>query len=146
MPDREGNRDISKKKIDKFNNTIHREIKDQYNILGDYKKIFIGGFSQSACMALYSCITYKENLAGVIMFSGFVFDFTPIDNEKTKVPILAINGVCDEAIIIRHARNSFQKLIKNKFNLKFIEEQGLYHFFSKSGLKSANDLLLDKKF
>ena len=96
-------------------------------------------------MALYTCMTYKENLGGVIMFSGFNFDFTPIDQEKANIPILAINGLNDETVIIRHARNSYLGLKKNKFNLKFIEETGLYHFFSKSGLKSANDLLSIKK-
>jgi len=145
LPDREGNRDISKKKIDELNKGIHREIKDQYNIIGKYENIFIGGFSQSACMALYSCMTYKENLAGVIMFSGFMYDFMPIDGEKAKIPILAINGLSDETVLIRHARNSFFNFKKNKFNLKLVEETGLYHSFSKSGLKAANELLVDKK-
>ena len=146
LPDREGNRDIQKKKIDEHNKAIHREIKDQYNIIGDYNNIFIGGFSQSACMALYSCMTYKEKLGGVIMFSGFSFDFSPLDNEKANIPVLAVNGLSDETVIIRHARNSFNRLKKNKFNLNLVEETGLYHAFSKSGLKAANDLLLDKKF
>ncbi len=80
------------------------------------------------------------------MFSGFNFDFTPVDNEKVEVPVLAVNGLSDETVVIRHARNSFFRLKKNKFNLNLIEETGLYHAFSKSGLKAANDLLLDKKF
>jgi len=146
LPDREGNRDIKKQKIDEHNKAIHREIKDQYNIIGDYKNIFIGGFSQSACLALYSCMSYKENLGGVIMFSGFNFDFTPIDSEKSKIPVLAVNGLSDETVIIRHARNSFYRLKKNKFNLNLVEETGLYHAFSKSGLRAANDLLRDKNF
>jgi len=146
LPDREGNRNIPKNLIDEHNKVIHREIKDQYNLIGNYNNIFIGGFSQSACMALYSCMTYKENLGGVIMFSGFNFDFTPIDPEKSKIPLLAINGLRDETVIIRHARNSFFSLKKNKFNINLVEETGLYHAFSKSGLRAGNDLLVDKKF
>ena len=91
-------------------------------------------------------MTYKENLGGVIMFSGFNFDFTPIDPEKSKIPLLAINGLRDETVIIRHARNSFFSLKKNKFNINLVEETGLYHAFSKSGLRAGNDLLVDKKF
>jgi len=91
-------------------------------------------------------MTYKENLGGVIMFSGFNFDFTPIDSEKYKIPILAVNGKEDETIIIRHAVNSFYAFKKNKFNLNLKDEVGLYHSFSKSGLKAANSLLLDKNF
>ena len=79
------------------------------------------------------------------MFSGFNFDFTPMDNEKEKIPILAVNGINDETVIIRHARNSFYNLKKLKFNFKLIEETGLYHSFSKSALKRANDLLVNKK-
>lgn len=146
LPDREGNRNIEKKLIDEHNKKIHREIKDQYNLIGNYSNIFIGGFSQSACMALYSCMTYKENIAGVIMFAGFNFDFTPIDKEKAKIPVLAINGLSDETVIIRHARNTFYSLKRNKFNINLVEETGLYHAFSKSGLKAANDLLQEKKF
>ena len=145
LPDREGNRNIEKKDIDKLNKTIHREIKDQYNLIGKYENIFIGGFSQSACMALYAMMTYPDSLGGVIMFSGFNFDFTPMDNDKQKIPILSVNGKSDETVIIRHARNSFYNFKKLKFNLKLIEETGLYHSFSKSALSKANELLINKK-
>jgi predicted esterase len=90
-------------------------------------------------------MTYPNNLGGVIMFSGFNFDFTPMDNEKQKIPILAINGLSDETVIIRHVRNSFYNFKKLKFNFKLIEETGLFHCFSKSGLQKANDLLVNKK-
>lgn len=144
LPDVHGRRDIDKKEIDTFNKIIHREIKDQYNLIGDYKKIFLAGFSQSACMALYSTMTYKENLGGVIAFSGFNFDFTPLDSEKKDIPVLAINGIKDEIVLIRHARSSYQSFIKHKFNLKLIEEPGLYHYFSTGGLNLANKLLQNK--
>lgn len=146
LPNASGYRDINKKEIDSFNKDIHREIKDQFNIIGDYNNIFLGGFSQSACMALYSALTYKENLGGCISLSGFNFNFTPLDTEKRNVKILSINGISDEVVLLKHARNSYENMIKLGFNIKFIEEPGLFHFFSKTGLGHANSLLKNKSF
>jgi phospholipase/carboxylesterase len=146
LPDASGRRDLNKKEIDEYNKNIHREIKDQYNIIGDYKKIFIGGFSQSGCMALYSTLTYGNNIGGCISLAGFNFDFSPLDSEKKSIPLLCINGQKDEVIIQRHAKNSFSNLNKLGFNINNIIEPGLYHFFSKSGLTKANTLLELGKF
>jgi predicted esterase len=144
LPNASGFRDINKKDIYMFNKEIHREIQDQYNLIGNYDNIFIGGFSQSASMALYSTLTFKDNLGGCIALSGFNFDFTPLDFEKKNVKFLMINGTRDEVVLIKHARNSYENMIKLGFNIKFIEEPGLFHFFSKTGLSHADNLLRNK--
>jgi predicted esterase len=143
-PDSFGNRDIDKSEIDGFNKLVHREIKNQYNIIGKYENIAIGGFSQSACMALYSTMTYQDNLAAVFCLNGFNFPFTPLDGDKKKIPILAINGQDDEVVISRHARESYSCFKKHGFMFKYIEEPGLYHYFTKTGLGQANNLLINK--
>ena len=141
FPDASGRRNINQKEIEDFNNRIQREIKDQYNLIGDYSKIFLGGFSSSACMALYSMMTCKNLLGGCISFCGFNFDFTPLDEEKKAIPIMAVNGVNDQYVILRHARNSFSNMKKLGFNITCVEEPGLGHAFTKSGLKLANSIL-----
>lgn len=147
LPDQSGYRTcLEQKDIDKYNQYIQEEINNQYNLIGDYSKIFVGGFSQSGCMALYSGLTCGNKLGGIISFAGFSFDFSPLDPSKRDMPILAVNGTKDEVVIIRHARQSFMNLNKKQFNLKFIEEPGLYHNFSESGLKIANNLMLNKNF
>jgi predicted esterase len=140
FPDAAGERDINKKEIESFNKVIQREIKDQFNLIGDYNKIYLGGFSQSACMAVYSTMTCEHKIGGTVAFSGFNFDFTPLDLEKKKVPIICINGSLDEVVIIKHARQSYSKFIKLGFNINFIEEPGLWHHFTKTGLRNANNL------
>lgn len=111
------------------------------------KKIFIGGFSQSGCLALYSGLTYDKNIAGIIALNAFNFDFAPLDSKtKGNVPILTINGLKDETVLIKQARKSYLNLKKLKFNLKTVEEAGLYHSFSKDGLKQANEFLLNNNF
>ena len=140
-PDASGRRDIDKKEIDSLNKIIQREIKDQYNLIGDYNKIYLGGFSQSASMAVYSTLTCKDQIGGCVAFSGFNFDFTPLDIEKKKVPILCVNGAKDEVVIVKHAKNSYSNLIKLGFNIEFIDEPGLKHSFTKTGLRNAGKLL-----
>ena len=52
--------------------TIHRYV-DKFIAAGiPGNKIFIGGFSQGGAMALVSSMTYRERLAGCIVFSGVV--------------------------------------------------------------------------
>ncbi len=142
LPDSEGNRYINKREINKYmKEMIFQEINHQYTLIGDYKNIFIGGFSQSACMALHSGLSYKENLGGIISFSGFKFDFSPIDLEKKKIPILACNGQNDDIVIVRQVKESFQPLINLDFNLKLVLENGLHHAFSKTSLQYASEFL-----
>jgi predicted esterase len=145
LPDSFGNRDIDKSVIDRHNKLIHREIKDQYNIIGKYENVYIGGFSQSACLALYSALTYENLLGGVFCFNGFSFPFMPFDKEKKAMPVLAVNGKEDEVVIARHARESFSHFKKHGFNFNYVEEPGLYHYFTKSGLGLANSLLSNEK-
>jgi predicted esterase len=142
LPDSEGNRFVEKKEINYFTkNIIFNEINHQYTIIGDNKKIFIGGFSQSACMAIHAGLTYTENLGGIISFAGFKFDFTQIDEDKKYLPILSCNGEKDDVVIIKHVKASFQSLINLNFNLKFVIERGLYHSFSETSLNYAKDFL-----
>lgn len=141
LPDASGRRNINKKDIEQNNKSIQKEIYDQYNLIGDYKKIYLGGFSQSACMAVYATLTSKHILGGCVAFSGFNFEFTPLDTDKKSIPILAVNGTKDEVVLIKHARNSYSNLINLGFNIQFIEEPGLRHAFTKTGLRNANKLL-----
>lgn len=145
MPDAAGRRDINQRQIESFTKIIHREIQNQYNLIGDYSKIFVGGFSSSACMALYSSLTFNESLGGCLSFNGFNFDFTPIDETKKKMPILLVNGINDEYVIIRHARDSYLNMKKLGFNLTIFEEAGLGHGFTITGLSYANKILSKMK-
>jgi predicted esterase len=144
LPDSFGNRDIDKSEIDRHNKLIHREIKDQYNVIGKYDDVYIGGYSQSGCMALYATMSYPDNLGGVFCFNGFNFTFTPVDKEKKSIPIVAVNGKDDEVVIPRHARESYSVFKKHDFKLTYVEEPGLYHAFTKSGLSLANSMLENK--
>ena len=40
---------------------------------GDYKRVFIGGFSQGCCMALNTALSCEHTLGGVVGLSGHIF-------------------------------------------------------------------------
>lgn len=105
---------------------IKNEAKSEF-IKNDYKKIFIGGFSQGACMSLYIGNTFNQNLAGIISCSGYLFPF--IKNINTNIPIFAYHGKNDPVIPFSKTVKSYERLKENK---KFIfhAEDDLEHTFS----------------
>jgi phospholipase/carboxylesterase len=49
---------------------IEKVIEEEVKLIGgNYKNIFIGGFSQGACLSLYTGLTYKHLLGGDIVVS-----------------------------------------------------------------------------
>ena len=66
--------DVSQQDIMKNTKTIielvHQEAK---KFKGDYKKVFVGGFSQGASIALSVGLNIKEKIGGVVALSGILF-------------------------------------------------------------------------
>lgn len=145
LPDSLGNRFIDKAEIAKqTKDIIFPEINHQYTLVGSHKNIFIGGFSQSACMAIHAGLSYPETIGGVVSFAGFRFDFSPIDQDRIGLPIIACNGLNDDIVMVNHAKNSFQGLINLGFNVKLIVENGMYHAFSRTSLEYATEFLAEQ--
>jgi phospholipase/carboxylesterase len=62
-------------------------VEAEVKLLGsDYKRIFIGGFSQGCCMALNSAILASNMIGGVIGLSGAVFHSLQkmVDEDKAE--------------------------------------------------------------
>ena len=105
---------------------IIKEAKSDF-IKNDYKKIFIGGFSQGACMSLYIGNTLNQNFAGILSCSGYLFPF--IKNINLSVPIFAYHGKADPIIPYAKTVKSYERLKENK-NFYFNGENDLEHTFS----------------
>ena len=105
--------DISKEEFQnnskRINDIINREVK---NVNGDYKKIFIGGFSQGACIALNVGLNFEKELGGIIVFSGILFPFCTnnIKEEKLDIPIYIGHGINDDIISVKLAKMSYEYL------------------------------------
>ena len=73
-------------------------IEKEAKYLGGYNKIFLGGFSQGACMSLYIGCSYNHLLGGIISCSGALFPDTVINHKNNKLKIFISHGELDEQI------------------------------------------------
>ena len=95
--------DISMKSINfedvkQSSNKIIKIIEEEAKYLGGYENIFLGGFSQGACMSFYIGCSYNHLLGGIISCSGALFPDTVINNQNNKLKIFVSHGDLDEQI------------------------------------------------
>ena len=96
-------------------NRIIKIIKNEAKKLkNDYSKIYIGGFSQGACMALYMGLGTNFNLGGVIVCSGFLFPQLEINEENKDLKIFIGHGTEDNVIGYNIAKNSYERILGYK--------------------------------
>ena len=76
-------------------NIIEEEVKF---LNGKYENIYVGGFSQGACLSLYTGLTYKHLLGGVLSFSGALFAQTKVLESNKDLKIFLGHGFEDDVI------------------------------------------------
>jgi phospholipase/carboxylesterase len=85
----------------------------------NFSKVFIGGFSQGACMSLHVALTHEKKLGGLIALSGLLFPFTAkeIDNDETKkdLDIFIAHGSYDDVIPEPLAKITYKPLFEKEF-------------------------------
>jgi len=84
--------------VKKSANRIIKIIEEEAKYLGGYENIFLGGFSQGACMSLYIGCSFNHILGGVISCSGALFPDTIINNHNNKLKIFISHGDLDDQI------------------------------------------------
>ena len=84
--------------VKKSANRIITYIEEEAKYLGGYENIFLGGFSQGACMSLYIGCSFNHILGGVISCSGALFPDTIINNHNNKLKIFISHGDLDDQI------------------------------------------------
>ena len=96
-------------------NRIIKIIKNEAKKLkNDYSKIYIGGFSQGACMALYMGLATCFNLGGVIACSGFLFPQMEINEDNKDIRIFIGHGTEDNVIGYNIAKTSYERILGKK--------------------------------
>ena len=120
------------------------------NLIEDVKKEFslvesqiaFFGFSQGAMMGLYHLCKRKQSCAGLLAYSGLLFDDKEFENEvSSKFPIRIFHGKDDEVIHYENSLNSYNKLKKMGFSVDHHIQDNLGHGIDKFGLKFGNDFL-----
>jgi hypothetical protein len=73
-------------------------IEKEAQYLKGYDNIFLGGFSQGACMSIHIGLSYEKTMGGIICVSGALFPNTLINKKNEKVPIFISHGDLDDQI------------------------------------------------
>ena len=110
----------------------------------DYKKIYLGGFSQGAMMTNYILLNSRHELGGYIAFSGYVFDHDFLENQiveslndlqkeklqsKKNYHILATHSYMDDAVFYALAAPSYQIYFADYTDFKLLSFGTLPHVF-----------------
>ena len=101
----------------------------------DYSKLFLVGFSQGTMMSLHYALTNPNKIAGVIGYSGKIYDPSILENNiKSRPPIFLMHGDDDNIVPLEDMMEAKNFLTKNKVNLKTKIFKGCGHSIPTQGL------------
>lgn len=90
---------------------IEKVIEEEVKFIdGKYENIFLGGFSQGACLSLYTGLTYKHLLGGVLVLSGSLFEKTEILESNKELKIFRGHGKLDDVIPFKTSEESLKRI------------------------------------
>jgi len=101
----------------------------------DYSKVYLLGYSQGACQALYTGISFPKTLGGIMSFRGHIITNTPIEKNQH---IWAYHGKQDDTIGYSVAEKSYKKYAKH-LSIDFQHDEKLDH--CKNSRKEMNSCL-----
>ena len=123
--------------VEKNSSNIYKIIiAEGKRLQGKYENIFIGGFSQGACIALNIGLSFGNLLGGIICCSGFLFPQTEINKDNQNIKIFAGHGYVDKVIKCEFSQESFER-IKNFPNFHFKIYKDLDHII---GIEELEDI------
>jgi predicted esterase len=97
------------------------------------ERIVLGGFSQGAAMSLFTGLTCKFKLAGIVGMSSYLPldtklpEFLRESNVNQKTPILMCHGTADAVVPAVVGKGSAEILKKAGFDVTWKEYQGMAH-------------------
>ena len=116
-------------KLTKFINAKLKELSLSYS------KLFLVGFSQGTMMSLHYALTNPNKIAGVIGYSGKIYDPNILENNiKSKPPIFLMHGDDDNIVPLEDMMEAKNFLTKNKVDLKTKIFKGCGHSIPTQGL------------
>ena len=106
------------------------------------EKVCVVGFSQGTIMALYHLTKRDKACAGVIGYSGMLFNDQDFERKiRCKFPILLYHGKNDPIISSSSSEIAKDTLDKFDFNVECIIQPNLEHGIDLNGLHKGKDFL-----
>ena len=138
------NNDVIKEKdmvfedMEKSGDRIKQLIKDEVkNVNNDYSKIFVGGFSQGACMSFHIGLSFEYTLGGIVTFCGIPVSKTQIKENRGDLNILSIAGGKDIYFPLDYLKNQTYNILQNFTKLNFMPFENEEHAVTKVGLEEV---------
>ena len=102
------------------------------------KDLFLVGFSQGTMMSIQYAISQKKEIAGVLGYSGKIFDYELLSqNLNSRPKIKFLHGNIDEIIPVEEMYKAVDFLKLNKFNVDYKVYENLSHAISPEGLSDG---------
>jgi phospholipase/carboxylesterase len=100
--------------LEEMKERVHELLAHEASLIGDEKKVFLGGFGQGGAMALYAGIQYNKQLGGIIGLSSYLpissILSTRLSQANKLSDILTIHGSLDDAIPLDFAISSYSSI------------------------------------
>ena len=126
----------SLKLLDQFINT---QLKEQGL---EKKDLYLMGFSQGTMMSLQLALSYKNPIAGVLGYSGKVYDFNFLEkNILSQCPILLLHGTTDTVIPLEEMYASYELLKKKSIDIQYKVFENCGHSITPEGLSAGLNFL-----
>ncbi|KAJ4416578.1 hypothetical protein N0V85_002240 [Neurospora sp. IMI 360204] len=129
-----------------FHDLIQKEIDS--GIPAD--RIVIGGFSQGGAMGLFSGLTAKSKLAGIVALSTYLLlslkfaELVPKPEFNKETPIFMAHGTADPVVNYKLGTMSRDLLKEMGYNVKFETYPGMGHTACLEELDAVEDFLTER--
>ena len=121
--------------LKKLEDTINKKIND---LKLEHQKLILVGFSQGTMMSIQYAIRQKKKIAGVLGYSGKIYDYELFNKELISKPKMRfLHGNIDEIVPIEEMYKSVDFLKQKDFDVDCKAYEGLGHSISPDGLSDG---------
>ena len=137
------------KGIEKSKQLIQSLIEEEINNGIDPSRIVLGGFSQGGALSLYTGLTGKYKLAGIVALSCWLplhktFPEVLNTSNADQVPIMQAHGDCDPVVPYRWGQLTSTAVKNFAKNHEFKTYKGLAHSSNAAEMQDIRQFLVEK--
>lgn len=107
--------------------------------------LFLMGFSQGTMMSLQLGLSYKESVAGILGYSGKIYDFEMLKkNINSKPSVVLFHGTEDTIIPLEEMYASYELLQEQSVDVTYKVFENCGHSITPEGLSLGLDFIKSK--